>query len=274
MRIRGKMFCDHDHKSQPCLFIGGQYTFLMDALPYLQGTRPANPGLLTRFLPALEEGTVSAWLTPRIPAGSWLLRPVRILAPAGARSRARGLSRAGDGQQSHHALPGGDDRLRAGRGLISRPRSPTWPPPAKRMSALRLICNPCISQPAKSVEKKFRRSSSCGAKARTRRTRASTNVRIAKIRANASPPPPMWSAPTTSQRPPACIVRACWNASRPSATPTASMPKRPCKFICRAPSTRSLRSSTASTDFRRTRPPPLDHGAGAGGLRRGQLPMG
>jgi len=47
----------------------------MDALPYLQGTRPANPGLLTRFLPALEEGTVSAWLSPRLPAGSWLLDP-------------------------------------------------------------------------------------------------------------------------------------------------------------------------------------------------------
>lgn len=47
----------------------------MDVLPYLQGTRPANPGLLTRFLPALEEGTVSAWLSPRLPAGSWLLDP-------------------------------------------------------------------------------------------------------------------------------------------------------------------------------------------------------
>src|SRR5512143_2568986 len=47
----------------------------MDALPYIPGTRPANPGLLARFLPPLEEGTVSAWLGANVPAGSWLLDP-------------------------------------------------------------------------------------------------------------------------------------------------------------------------------------------------------
>ena len=58
-----------------CQFGGAQYTFLMDALPYLPGTRPANPGLLSRFLPPLEEGTAAAWLTGRIPPGSWILDP-------------------------------------------------------------------------------------------------------------------------------------------------------------------------------------------------------
>jgi hypothetical protein len=47
----------------------------MESLPYISGTKPANPGLLSRFLPVLEEGTVSAWLTARLPAGSWLLDP-------------------------------------------------------------------------------------------------------------------------------------------------------------------------------------------------------
>jgi hypothetical protein len=47
----------------------------MEDLPYLAGTRPANPGLLSRFLPVLEEGTISTWLMARIPAGSWILDP-------------------------------------------------------------------------------------------------------------------------------------------------------------------------------------------------------
>ena len=37
--------------------------------------RAGDPGLLSRFLPLLEEGTVSAWLAAHIPAGSWLLDP-------------------------------------------------------------------------------------------------------------------------------------------------------------------------------------------------------
>ena len=47
----------------------------MDPLPYIPGMRPGNPGLLARFLPLIEEGTVSAWLASRLPAGSWLLDP-------------------------------------------------------------------------------------------------------------------------------------------------------------------------------------------------------
>jgi hypothetical protein len=47
----------------------------MKPLTYISGTWPANPGLLFRFLPVLEEGTVSAWLTSRLPAGSWVLDP-------------------------------------------------------------------------------------------------------------------------------------------------------------------------------------------------------
>ncbi|MGE5251603.1 MAG: hypothetical protein ACM3QS_15485 [Bacteroidota bacterium] len=47
----------------------------MNALSYLPGTRSANPGLLSRFLPPIEDGTVSAWLSARIPPGSWLLDP-------------------------------------------------------------------------------------------------------------------------------------------------------------------------------------------------------
>jgi hypothetical protein len=47
----------------------------MKPLPYLPGTRPANPGLLSRFLPPLEDGTAAAWLMSRIPAGSWILDP-------------------------------------------------------------------------------------------------------------------------------------------------------------------------------------------------------
>ncbi len=44
-------------------------------LPYIPGLKPADPGPLSRFLPALEQGTVSTWLTQHIAAGSWLLDP-------------------------------------------------------------------------------------------------------------------------------------------------------------------------------------------------------
>jgi hypothetical protein len=52
----------------------------MDFQPYIPGLKPADPGPLSRFLPALEEGVISAWLTQplggtRIEAGSWLLDP-------------------------------------------------------------------------------------------------------------------------------------------------------------------------------------------------------
>ena len=47
----------------------------MEGLPYLPGTLRVNPGPLARFLPLLEEGTASAWLTGRFPRGSWILDP-------------------------------------------------------------------------------------------------------------------------------------------------------------------------------------------------------
>jgi hypothetical protein len=53
----------------------------MDSQPYLTGFRPADSGPLARFLPALEEGVVSAWLAQQPfdaaqgKRGNWLLDP-------------------------------------------------------------------------------------------------------------------------------------------------------------------------------------------------------
>jgi len=47
----------------------------MDFQPYIPGLRPADPGPLARFLPALEEGVISAWLSHLNLPGSWLLDP-------------------------------------------------------------------------------------------------------------------------------------------------------------------------------------------------------
>ena len=47
----------------------------MEDLPYIPGLEPADPGPLSRFLPALEQGTVSTWLAQHIPAGNWLIDP-------------------------------------------------------------------------------------------------------------------------------------------------------------------------------------------------------
>jgi len=47
----------------------------MESLPYIPGLQPADPGPLSRFLPALEQGTVSTWLAQHTAAGSWLLDP-------------------------------------------------------------------------------------------------------------------------------------------------------------------------------------------------------
>jgi len=53
----------------------------MDFQPYIPGLKPADPGPLSRFLPALEEGVISAWLS-QLPFGTarggpsaWLLDP-------------------------------------------------------------------------------------------------------------------------------------------------------------------------------------------------------
>jgi len=47
----------------------------MDHQPYIPGLSPADPGPLSRFIPALEEGVIPAWLPLHAPAGSWLLDP-------------------------------------------------------------------------------------------------------------------------------------------------------------------------------------------------------
>ena len=47
----------------------------MDHQPYIPGMSPADPGPLSRFIPPLEEGVISAWLPPHAAAGSWLLDP-------------------------------------------------------------------------------------------------------------------------------------------------------------------------------------------------------
>lgn len=47
----------------------------MEGLPYIPGLQPADPGPLSRFLPALEEGVISTWLSQHSPASTWLLDP-------------------------------------------------------------------------------------------------------------------------------------------------------------------------------------------------------
>jgi len=47
----------------------------MDFQPYIPGMKPADPGPLSRFLPALEEGVISAWLGQLNQPGGWLLDP-------------------------------------------------------------------------------------------------------------------------------------------------------------------------------------------------------
>ena len=47
----------------------------MEAQPYIPGLRAADPGPLSRFIPPLEEETVSTWLWHHVPTSSWLLDP-------------------------------------------------------------------------------------------------------------------------------------------------------------------------------------------------------
>ena len=47
----------------------------MDFQPYIPGLNPADPGPLSRFLPALEEGVISAWLSHLNQPSAWLLDP-------------------------------------------------------------------------------------------------------------------------------------------------------------------------------------------------------
>ncbi|MDO8754374.1 MAG: hypothetical protein Q7J80_10810 [Anaerolineales bacterium] len=48
---------------------------LMDFHPYIPGLKPADPGPLSRFLPALEDGVISAWLSHLDQPSAWLLDP-------------------------------------------------------------------------------------------------------------------------------------------------------------------------------------------------------
>lgn len=47
----------------------------MDYKPYIPGFKPADVGPLSRFLPALEDGTISGWLSHQTLTGNWLLDP-------------------------------------------------------------------------------------------------------------------------------------------------------------------------------------------------------
>jgi len=47
----------------------------MEPEPYIPGTKPADAGPLSRFIPPLEEGVISRWLPLHAPTSSWLLDP-------------------------------------------------------------------------------------------------------------------------------------------------------------------------------------------------------
>ncbi len=47
----------------------------MEHQPYIPGFKPADSGPLSRFLPPLEEGVISAWLSHQPLTGNWLLDP-------------------------------------------------------------------------------------------------------------------------------------------------------------------------------------------------------
>ncbi len=47
----------------------------MEHQPYIPGTKPADAGPLSRFMPPLEEGVIARWLPLHSSTGSWLLDP-------------------------------------------------------------------------------------------------------------------------------------------------------------------------------------------------------
>lgn len=47
----------------------------MEFKPYIPGFKPADSGPLARFLPALEDGVIAAWLSHQTLTGNWLLDP-------------------------------------------------------------------------------------------------------------------------------------------------------------------------------------------------------
>ena len=47
----------------------------MEPQPYIPGTKPADAGPLSRFIPPLEEGVIARWLSLHAPTSTWLLDP-------------------------------------------------------------------------------------------------------------------------------------------------------------------------------------------------------
>jgi len=47
----------------------------MESLSYIPGLKPADPGPLSRFIPPLEEGAVSTWLSQHAAPSAWVLDP-------------------------------------------------------------------------------------------------------------------------------------------------------------------------------------------------------
>ncbi len=47
----------------------------MEHQPYIPGTKPADAGPLSRFIPPLEEGVIARWLSLHTPTSTWLLDP-------------------------------------------------------------------------------------------------------------------------------------------------------------------------------------------------------
>lgn len=48
---------------------------LFGSLPYIPGTAPKKPEPLSRFMPPIPDGIITAWLRNNIPPGSWVLDP-------------------------------------------------------------------------------------------------------------------------------------------------------------------------------------------------------
>ena len=47
----------------------------MESQPYIPGLGNREPGPLSRFIPPLEDGVISSWLSRHVPASAWLLDP-------------------------------------------------------------------------------------------------------------------------------------------------------------------------------------------------------
>ncbi len=163
----------------------------MDFQPYIAGLKPADPGPLSRFLPPLEEGVISAWLSHlNLPfdaaqgrPGSWLLDPFgfspRLVLEA-ARSGYRVLVTANNPVTRFlvemFANPPAQSEFTAALADLGAVK--------KGMNDSKAIFNLCISPNAKNVISKFTRRLFYGAKAKIYLMRAFTNVNIATTLVN------------------------------------------------------------------------------------------